>query len=103
MRLVDDVDLERPQRRGQIHLLAQVANLVDAAVRRRIDLDEVQRRTRGHLDARLALVAWFSGIARAARAVERLREQARGRRLTRAARTAEQVRVLNALSDSRAL
>jgi hypothetical protein len=39
--LVDDVDLERPQRRREVHLLSEVANLVDPAIRRRVDLDQV--------------------------------------------------------------
>jgi len=49
--LVDDVNLERPQRRGKVHLLAQVADLVDAPVRSRVDLDEVERRARCRLQA----------------------------------------------------
>ena len=56
-----------------------------------------------HLDARLAFVARLRGIARAARAVQRLGEQARRRGLPRPPAPAEQVRVRDARADDRAL
>jgi mutator protein MutT len=36
------IDLERPARRGELHLVAQVAHLVDAVVRGAVDLQHVQ-------------------------------------------------------------
>src|SRR6202171_4865879 len=75
VRLIDDVDLERPERRGEVHLLAQVADLVDAAVRRSVDLDKVQSRAPRHLRTRLTRVAWFRRRTRPPSAVQRLRQQ----------------------------
>ena len=40
---VDDEDLEAVARRLIAHVLAQFAHFVDAAVRRRVDLDHVHR------------------------------------------------------------
>ena len=101
--LVDDVNLERPQRGGEVHLLAQVANLIDSAVRRGIDLDEVERRTRRHLHARLALVARLCGITGTAGAVQRLGQQTSRRGLARTAAAAEQVGVRDPAADDCAL
>ena len=103
VRLVDDVDLVRSERRRKIHFLSQIANLVDASVRGGVDLDQVERGPSGHLDARLALVARLRRIASAARAVQSLGEQPRGRSLTSSARTAEQIGVGDAARDDRAL
>ena len=41
MHFIDDVDLIVSRRRRKFHGLAQVTNLVDAAVRRRIDLEYI--------------------------------------------------------------
>ena len=78
VRLVDDVDLEWPHGRGEVHLLSKVANLIDSSVGRGVDLDEVEGRARCHLHARLALVARLGGIAGTARAVQRFGKQPRG-------------------------
>ena len=59
--LVDDVDLVASFGGRELHLLAQVPHLVDAAVRRRIDLEDVERRAVGDLRAALAYAA---GIGR---------------------------------------
>ena len=103
VRLIDDVDLVRAAGGRQVHLLAQVAHLVDAAVRSRVDLDQVERRPRRHLQAGLAPVAWLGRVPRAARAVERLREEPRGRGLAGPATSAEEVCVRDAAGDDRAL
>jgi len=57
VRLVDDVDLAAAEGGRQVHLLAQVPDLVDASVGGGVDLDQVERRARGHLDAGVAQAA----------------------------------------------
>src|SRR5206468_1094827 len=42
--LVDDVDLVAPARRRILHVLAERADLLDATVRRAVDLDDVHER-----------------------------------------------------------
>ena len=57
VRLVEDVDLRAPGHRRELHGLAQLADVVDGVVRRRVHLDDVQRRRAGDRDARLAVPA----------------------------------------------
>src|SRR5207253_6225825 len=59
VRLVDDVHLVLALRRREAHFLAQVAHLVDAAVRRRVDLDEIEEAPFTDRDAALATIARF--------------------------------------------
>src|SRR5205823_6302276 len=92
-RLVDDVNLAAAQRGRQVHLLAQVSNLVDAAVGGRVDLDQVERRTRGHLDAGVALATSLGRALGPVQAVDRLGQQPRGAGLAGAPRAAEEVGV----------
>ena len=77
VRFVDDVDLVAIVAGGRVHrALAQLARVVDAAVRRRVDLDDVEaRRAAPDAPARRALAARLAverGIA-APLAVERHR------------------------------
>src|SRR5258708_11993410 len=90
MRFVDDVDLERTKRGREVHFLAQITNLIDAPIRRRVDLNQIQSGARSHLDARLTLVARLSRSSRTSRAVHRLRQHPRRRRLPGAATSPEQ-------------
>ena len=103
VRLIDDVDLVRTSRRRQVDLVPQVAHIVDTSVRRCVDLDQVQRRPCGHLDARVAVVARLSRIAGATCAVQSLGQQPRRRGLASPARPAEEVRMRDAARDDRAL
>ena len=104
VRLVDDVDLVAVVAgRPVLRAFAQLARVVDAAVRCGIDLDHVERRRPGP-DARAA----GAGAARLVvgalvLAVERHREDARERRLARAPRTAEQVGMRDAVVGDRVL
>ena len=95
VRLVEDVDLALQVGRGVVDALAQVADGVDAPVRRGVDLEQVHRPALADRDARRA------GVARIAvaevRAVDRLREDPGERRLAGAARPDEQDRVRDAL------
>ncbi len=89
--LVEDVDLaaEMPGRIRQP--IAQVADLVDAAVGRRVDLEDVERRALADRHAGITRVA---GIAVAeVGAVDGLGQDPRERRLAGAARADEQDRV----------
>ena len=86
---VDDVDLVAPFGGREFHLLAQVPHLVDAAVRRRVDLKDVECR------AVRDLRAIFADAARLGRrpllTIQRLREDLRRARLARAARAGKKV------------
>ena len=91
LRLVDDVDLLAARHRRGGRLLAQVAGVVDPAVRGGVDLDDVDV---GALADRDALVADAARLGRGALlAVDHLGQDARGRGLARSARAAEQERV----------
>ena len=93
--LVEDVDLlPRPLRR-HAHRVAQLADVLDPVVGRRVDLDDVERTALLEGRARVARPARLGGrpLAQRRLAVDRLREDARRRRLADAARPAEQVRV----------
>ena len=89
VRLVEDVDLRTPGHRRELHGLAQLADVVDRVVRRRVHLDDVQRRRAGDRDARLALPAGLD--RRPVLAVHARREHLRHRRLARPPRAHEQV------------
>ena len=54
VRLVEDVDLVLPLDRLQHDAVADVADVVDAALRRRVHLDHVERRAGRDRDARVA-------------------------------------------------
>ena len=91
VRLVDDVDLVAALDRLQHGAVADLADVVDAALRRRVHLDHVERAAvRDRLGDRRRRVE--VGV-RAALGVERLGEDARHRRLARPARPGEQVRL----------
>jgi len=92
---VDDVDLPGEAGRGVADRLAQLADVVDAAVARAVDLDHVHRPPGGDLAARAALVAGFvpRPVLSRARAVDRLGEDPRHRGLPDAAGSGEEVGV----------
>ena len=91
VRLVEDVDLVAPLRRLEHDALADLADVVDAALRRRVHLDHVERRAVRDRDARVARLVRVR--RRPLRAVQPLREDARERRLPGAARPGEDVRL----------
>jgi hypothetical protein len=93
--LVEDVDLApRPRRREQ-GPVAQLAGIVDATVRRHVELDDVDRRAVGDRDAGSARVARDG--RRPGLAVDRLGEDASRRGLARPPRAGEQVGVVEAV------
>ena len=91
MRLVDDVDLVAALRRLEHRALADLADLVDPALRGGVHLHDVERGAVGDRagDARRRVEVG----AGAALGVQRLREDARHRRLARPARPGEEVRL----------
>src|SRR5208282_4118598 len=74
---------------------AQLANLVNAAIRSRVNLNHVQRRPRRSLLARIALAARLG--RRPVHAVQRLGQDARRRGFPYAARSGKNVRVRHAI------
>ena len=89
VRLVEDVDLVAALGRLEDHALADLADVVDPALRGRVHLDHVERAA---VRDRLACVTGLvGGRGRPLRAVERLREDAREARLAGAARAGEEV------------
>ena len=89
--LVEDVDLAPEVARRIGEPIAQVADLVDAAVGRGIDLEDVEGRPLADGDARLAGVARIAVLE--VRAVDRLGHDPGQRRLAGPARADEQERV----------
>src|SRR5208282_498246 len=78
---------------------AQLANLVNAAIRSRVNLNHVQRRPRRNLLARIALAARLG--RRPVHAVQRLGQDARRRGFPHAARSRKNVRVRHAIRFDR--
>ena len=91
VRLVEDVDLVAALGGLEHDALADLADVVDAALRGGVHLDHVERGAVRDRDADVADVV--GRRRRALLAVERLREDARHRGLARAARAGEEVRL----------
>jgi len=91
VRLVEDEHPVAIAHRQDAGDLAQFADVVDAAVRGSVHLDDVEGEAAGDLPARRALAARLR--RRTVLAVERLGEQARRRGLADAAQAGEQVGV----------
>ena len=99
MHLVEDVDLAAARRRCELGALAQVTCIVDAAMRRHVELDDIERGPRRDRGARLADTAgrWRRPFG----AVDGLGEDPCDRRLARPARTGEQVGVVEPVLGDR--
>ena len=91
VRLVDDVDLVAALRGLQHRPLADLAHLVDAPLRRRVHLHDVERRSVGDRACDAGRRVEVRG--RAALRVQRLGEDARHRRLARPTRAGEEIRL----------
>ena len=91
MDFVHDIDFVPELGGSEVYLIAQVANVVYAAVGCGVNLDEIERPTFVDRDAPVAGVVGLAvgGVE----TVHGLGEDARGARLARAARAAEQVGV----------
>ena len=72
---VDDIDLVAGLVRGVVHLLPQVADLVDAAVAGGVNLDNIERPPLGYLLAHRAGIARlpFASLVRQFTALARMR------------------------------
>ena len=95
VRLIQDVNLVLISCRPVSRRIAQFANLIDAAIGRRIDLNHINRIARPDLRAALANLTWLCrwSLRRPDRipAVQRHRQNARNRRLPNSAMPAEDV------------
>ena len=92
--LVDDVDLHAAFHRGEVHLVAQVADVVDAAVGGGVHLDDVHGAAPADgLAVRAGAVGVGGGLALAGVAVEGHGQDLGGGGLARAARTGEEIGV----------
>ena len=89
VRFIDDVHLDLQHRRQILHPLAQVSDLVDAAVGGGIDLDQVDRRAASDLDAVRADTARLRALQ--VQTVDRLCQDPGGRRLPGAAHAGEEI------------
>ncbi len=101
MGFVEDHHFAARRRRRVTHHLAQFANLVDAAVGGRVNLDDIERSSRGDL---------LAGIANAARlrrrpvhAIQRLGQDPGRRGFSHAARAGKNVRMRHAVVANRVL
>ena len=99
VRLIEDIDLAPQLARRVSQSLAQVADVVDAAVARGVDLDQVERRPLADRHARGARVTGVAVLE--IRAVDRLGEDAGERGLARPARPDEEDRVADPLGADR--
>ena len=99
--LVDDVHLAaRVRPEPEVHALDEIAHRLDAVVRRRVELDEVEERTVGDRHAVLALATRLA-VGAEIEAVQRPGQQARRRRLPGTARSGEEVRMPDVIVDDR--
>src|SRR4029078_9313389 len=88
----DGAHAAREGRRGVVEAISEIPDRVDAPIRRRVDLDEVQRTALADRDTRGADVTGVRGGAEVL-AVDGLGDDPGKRRLARAARSREQERV----------
>src|SRR5436309_8981022 len=91
MGLVDHIDLVLALRRRKADLVPELPHLIDAAVRGRVDLDQVEKTSLADGDAVLAAIARLAILG--VRAVHGLRDEARDGRLSRATNACQQVSV----------
>ena len=97
---VDQVDLEAPDGRHVARVVEDLAHVVDAGVRRGVELEQIDEAAGVDVDARGAGAARRRGDA-VGDAVEALGEDPRDRRLADAARAGEQVGVMQAVARER--
>src|SRR5690606_37332758 len=95
MDFVDDIDLVLTLTRRKGDLVTQVAHIIDAGIRRGVDLDQVEKTALINAYTGRALVAGASFRVLVG-AVVRLGQQSGGRRLAGAARPAEKIGVTDA-------
>ena len=96
MYLINTINLVLALRRREVDLVAQVADIVNGCVGRRVNFDEVEEAI---LVDGFAIFTFVVGtFCRVGiRAIDRLRQQTRERGLPRSARTREEIRVRDAV------
>jgi hypothetical protein len=92
---IDDIDFIAPFAGRKSDFLAQIADIIDSGVRRRVDLDQIEIAPFIDRDARGAGVAW-ARIRVGMLAVDGFRQQARGCGFARPSGSAEKIGVPNA-------
>jgi hypothetical protein len=100
LRFVDDVELDVQLRRRVLDPFAQVANVVDAAIAGGVDFDDVGRRAARDgqaVDAGVAGATVWVGVE----AIDRLGEEAGGRRLAGAPWAAKEIGVGDTIESDR--
>ena len=95
MHFVDDVDLEAAAGRRIQRVFQQLAHVIDLRVRRRIELNQIDKTSRVDLGAGAAFAA--RRVGNAGFAIERLGDNARQRGLAHTARAGKQVGVMQPL------
>ncbi len=105
MRFVEDVDLVAVARRSIAGRVAQLANFINAAIRGRVDFNDIDCRTLPNLGAGVAGAAGLRRRplrrAQFSAAVQRLRQDARNRRFADTAMAGEDVTVRNPVLTER--
>ena len=99
MHFVDEVHLEATARRGVLHVVEQLARVIDLGARGRVDFDEIGEASRVDLEAAGAHAARLGSDP--ALAVEALGEDARDGGLAHAARPGEEECVVHAAAGER--
>ncbi len=94
MDFVNDVHLVPSERWWVLGILPQAANVLDAVIRCTVNFDDIDRTAADDVAARVALVARFDSIARRC-AIDRTCDDAGSRRLSHAAGSAEEIRMVN--------
>ena len=101
--LVDDVDLVAAARRAEERLLAQLTGVVHATVRRRVDLDHIDRPAAVAREVHTGLAGPARRGSGTLLTVQAARQDPRTGRLAAATRPAEQIGVVDAVVPQRLL
>ncbi len=99
--LVDEVDFKRPAGGGVGRAFAEIADVFHAVVARAVDLHDIEAAPLGDLEAGIAFTAGLGGGALLA--IQRLRQDARGRGFPDPSRTDEKVSLREAFRIHRVL
>src|SRR5450759_523621 len=97
MHFVDDIYLVAPRDRHVLRAFKQLAHFIDLGIGRRINLQQIDKASRVNLSACRAHAARFGGysaIAVHSLAIERLRKNARQRRLADASCSGKKISVM---------
>jgi len=97
---IHDIDFIAPLVGRKIYFIAQVAHIIDAGVRSRIDFNQIQKTPLVNRLAMFTLVTWAESQIRF-QTIDRFRQQTRRGGLSRTARSGEEIRMSNSISRHR--